>query len=79
MGGDRPNSKWTNLKNSAKAFMNKLATDEKMRKAVKVSAIAYDDISEIIFETQEPSVQLIDKIAFYGGGTRFDKPMQHAL
>ena len=51
MGGERPDSKWTTLKNSAKTFMNKLATDEKMRTAVKVSAIAYDDISEIVFET----------------------------
>ena len=51
MGGDETGSKWTTLKNSAKKFMNKMATDENMREAVKVSAIAYDDISEIIFET----------------------------
>ena len=80
MGGDsEPNTKWRQLKRSASSFMNKIKSDKKMREAIRVSAVAYDEVSDIAFETQLPSTELIDELKFIGGGTNYRKAMNDAL
>lgn len=80
MGGDtQPNTKWRQLKKSASSFMNKIKSNKKMREAIRVSAVAYDEVSDIAFENQAPSTQLIDELEFIGGGTNFRKAMNDAL
>jgi uncharacterized protein with von Willebrand factor type A (vWA) domain len=59
--------------------MNKIKSDKKMSQAIRVSAVAYDEVSDIAFENQPPSTQLIDELKFIGGGTNFNKPMNDAL
>lgn len=56
MGGDtEPNTKWRQLKKSARSFMNKIKSNKQMSEAIRVSAVAYDEVSDIAFENQEPS------------------------
>ena len=63
-----PSSKWSGLMEAVKEFMSGL---EKTRAPVKVSVIGYDDISEILFENQSPSEDLVKLIVHTGYGTDF--------
>ena len=44
----------------------------------KISMISYDEVSEIVFERQDPSLNLIQKMSYSGFGTNFEKPMKDA-
>jgi len=59
--------------------LDELASDPALSGAVRISAVAYSDLSDKIFHELEPSRQLMDRVVFTGGGTDFEKPLQHAL
>lgn len=79
MGGPAADTEWTILVQSVQAFLAELAADSSLRNTVRISAVAYDDESDKVFLEAEPSRALMDRIAFTGGGTDFEKPLKHAL
>lgn len=76
---DNPNGQWAELLTAVRAFVKRIASDPRLSRAIRLSCIGYDDLSEVLFENEVPSEALVEKIAYTGGSTNFDLPLQDAL
>jgi uncharacterized protein with von Willebrand factor type A (vWA) domain len=74
-----PDGAWAQLLRALEAFMSTIAQDTALNRAVRVSAIGYDDRSDILFENQPASPDLVQRISYGGGSTDFEAPLQDAL
>lgn len=45
---------------------------------MRISTIIYDNLSDIVFESETPSTDLMKKIIYTGFGTNFEKPLGDA-
>ena len=70
--------RWINLKNSFTIFLNKLASDVRLRENTKITCIQYSSTAIEKFRYEVPNSSLIDRIFFRGEGTNFDPPLKMA-
>ena len=61
---------WNDLKNATDAFLRALV-DSREASSCKVSCVIYNCNSRIAFEDERPTLGLINRIKFQGGGTQY--------
>ena len=61
---------WADLRNASDAFLQALVNSREAD-SCKVSCVIYNSDARIAFEGERPSLGLIDKIRFQGGGTAY--------
>jgi hypothetical protein len=61
---------WADLREAADAFLKALVNSREAN-SCKVSCVIYNCDSRIAFEGEKPTLDLIKKIQFVGGGTNY--------
>jgi len=69
---------WTDLMTAVKVTIEYILNTPSLKNSIKITVINYNQNARIIFEKEEPSLDLLNFIDFGGGGTNFGNSLSLA-